>query len=880
MKIAPHDDPRLTAFALGELDASERSAIEVLLAESPESLQFVEDIRATAQLLTDQLHQEPSPGLAADHRQAIEGRIQPPMPAKKRFRWVKLAVAASIVFILCGLLLPPIQSTRIRSARRTGDLSVASTEATRTPAGRLSESLAAADTATTPGGPIPGRSEPPLADFRFRANAASQASAGATPRSRYSNDQVTYWKKEGASTPPQEVDRSVAISPDGHRPSLGTQPSMRGAADRPGLSRVVPAGPADSYALAPSSTAPPPAASPSHEAERSALLAKVDEYQTSLKRSDSRGGAPPQPEREYAQVTRSTNEAIKAERQKLGRLNDPNGQLQRGLSDEQGQQQGRGQQGQGQSGVNGQKEQATAPQAQPPDQLAFRGRKAGQAGVKDKALAESRPVQLFKEELAAAPEPVAEPVGAEAFDRIVENPFLRVTSAPLSTFSIDVDTAGYSNVRRFLNQNTRPPKDAVRIEELLNYFPYNDPPPTGDDPFAVHIEVAGCAWNADHRLARIGLTGRPIPNDKRAASNLVFLCDVSGSMAPPNRLPLVKEGLRMLVEQLGENDRVAMVVYAGASGLVLPSTSCLDKPRILSAIDQLQAGGSTNGGAGIQLAYDQAVGNYIPKGTNRVILATDGDFNVGISKDDELVGLIEAKAKSGVFLSVLGFGMGNLKDSKLEKLADKGNGHYAYIDSTQEARKVLVEEMGATLVTIAKDVKIQVEFNPAKVGAYRLIGYENRLMRDQDFHDDAKDAGEIGAGHHVTALYELVPAGKEGGVAGVGPLKFQKPAQPAAPSEESLSVKLRYKQPDGETSRLIERGAIDDGRAFGGASDDLKFASAVAGFGMLLRDSPSKGSLTFPGVLELAGSSIGPDPSGYRKEFLGLVRKAQTLFGQ
>jgi len=324
-----------------------------------------------------------------------------------------------------------------------------------------------------------------------------------------------------------------------------------------------------------------------------------------------------------------------------------------------------------------------------------------------------------------------------------------------------------------------------------------------------------------------------------------------------------------------------MAVYAGASGLVLPSTSCLRKPEILSAIDQLQAGGSTNGGAGIQLAYDQAVGNYIPKGTNRVILATDGDFNVGVTNDDDLVPLIEAKAKSGVFLSVLGFGMGNLKDSKLEKLADKGNGHYAYIDSIQEARKVLVEEMGATLVTIAKDVKIQVEFNPARVGAYRLIGYENRLMRDEDFHDDAKDAGEIGAGHHVTALYELVPAGKEGeDVAGVGPLKFQKPAQPAAPSEEALSVKLRYKQPDGETSRLLERGAIDDGRAFGQASEDLKFAASVAGFGMLLRDSPSKGSLTFPGVLELAESSIGPDRSGYRKEFLGLVRKAQALFGQ
>ncbi len=468
----------------------------------------------------------------------------------------------------------------------------------------------------------------------------------------------------------------------------------------------------------------------------------------------------------------------------------------------------------------------------------------------------------------------------EAYDRVVENAFVRVGQEPRSTFSVDVDTASYANVRRFLNQNTRPPKDAVRIEELINYFPYNDPPPTGNDPFSIHIEVAGCPWNADHRLARIGLFGRPIEHDKRPTSNLVFLVDVSGSMNTPNRLPLVKEGLRMLVEQLGENDRVAMVVYAGASGLVLPSTSCLRKPEILSAIDQLQAGGSTNGGAGIQLAYDQADGNYIPKGTNRVILASDGDFNVGISDDNQLVGLIEAKARSGVFLSVLGFGMGNLKDSKLEKLADKGNGHYAYIDSTQEARKVLVEEMGATLVTIAKDVKIQVEFNPAKVGAYRLIGYENRLLRTRDFNDDAKDAGEIGAGHHVTALYELVPAGKEESLPDVEDLEFQKPAAAAAPSEprqESLIVKLRYKQPDGETSKLIKRGVVEGGSTDALASADFQFAGAVAGFGMLLRDSPYKGNLTYETVLKLAEAGAEEDASGYRREFVELVRKARSL---
>ena len=468
----------------------------------------------------------------------------------------------------------------------------------------------------------------------------------------------------------------------------------------------------------------------------------------------------------------------------------------------------------------------------------------------------------------------------EAYDRVVDNAFVRVGQEPRSTFSIDVDTASYANVRRFLNQNTRPPKDAVRIEELINYFPYNDPPPTGDDPFSVHIEVAGCPWNPDHRLARIGLFGRPIDHDKRPSSNLVFLIDVSGSMNEPNKLPLVQASLRKLVEQLGENDRVAMVVYAGASGLVLPSTSCLHKPEILSAIDQLQAGGSTNGGAGIQLAYDQAVQNFIPKGTNRVILATDGDFNVGLTDQDELVRLIEAKAKSGVFLSVLGFGTGNLKDSNMERLADKGNGHYAYIDSIQEARKVLVEEMGATLVTIAKDVKIQVEFNPAKVGAYRLIGYENRLLRNRDFNDDTKDAGEIGAGHHVTALYELVPAGKEESLPDVEDLEFQKPAATAAPGEprpESLIVKLRYKQPDGETSKLIKRGVVDDGSTDAKASGDFQFAGAVAGFGMLLRDSPYKGNLTYEAVLKLAEAGAEEDASGYRREFIELVRKARSL---
>jgi Ca-activated chloride channel family protein len=477
-----------------------------------------------------------------------------------------------------------------------------------------------------------------------------------------------------------------------------------------------------------------------------------------------------------------------------------------------------------------------------------------------------------------APEPTN-----EAYNTIVDNGFVPVSRDPLSTFSIDVDTASYANVRRFLNQNMRPPKDAVRVEELLNYFTYDDPPPTGDEPFSVHVEVAGCPWEPDHRIARIGLTGRKLAADARPQSNLVFLIDVSGSMDSPNKLPLLKASLQKMVEHLGENDRVAIVVYAGASGLVLPSTSCARKAEVLAALENLRAGGSTNGGAGIQLAYDEAVKNFIKGGTNRVILATDGDFNVGVTDNGQLTRLIESKAKSGVFLSVLGFGMGNLKDARLEQLADKGNGHYAYIDSPREARKVLVEEMGATLVTIAKDVKIQVEFNPSKVGSYRLIGYENRLLRHRDFNDDTKDAGEIGAGHHVTALYELAPPGKGATARGVDPLEFQKPAAAPAPApegedrKESLIVKLRFKRPDGDKSDLIKGGVVDEGAPYGSASAEFKFACAVAGFGMLLRDSPYKGSLTYAGVLELGTEGAEHDPSGYRKEFLDLVRKAQAL---
>ena len=472
----------------------------------------------------------------------------------------------------------------------------------------------------------------------------------------------------------------------------------------------------------------------------------------------------------------------------------------------------------------------------------------------------------------------------ESYDFIESNGFKRVADHPLSTFSIDVDTASYANVRRFLSQGQMPPAGAVRIEEMVNYFDYDYPPPTGDDPFSVNVEIADCPWQPDHRLARIGLKGYEVTWDETPPSNLVFLIDVSGSMKSPDKLPLLKEAMKLLVEQLGEHDSIALTVYAGASGLVLPSTTGANKGAILDALDRLNAGGSTNGGAGIKLAYDTAMANFIPGGVNRVILATDGDFNVGTTSRSDLTQLIEDKAKSGVFLSVLGFGTGNYKDSQLEQLADKGNGNYAYIDSLNEARKVLVTEMGGTLVTIAKDVKIQIEFNPAQVSAYRLIGYENRLLAKEDFNDDTKDAGEIGAGHTVTAFYEIVPGGVEVETPGVDPLEYQPTAtaesETALPEELSgtmMTVKLRYKEPDGDTSKLMKVRVADAGLTLAEASDDFTFATAVASFGMLLRGSEHVPGFTYGAVLEMAQSSRGEDPNGYRAEFAQLVQRAEEL---
>ena len=471
-------------------------------------------------------------------------------------------------------------------------------------------------------------------------------------------------------------------------------------------------------------------------------------------------------------------------------------------------------------------------------------------------------------------------MNTEQYDLIVENDFRSAADFPLSTFGIDVDNASYSNTRRFLKEGRLPPRDAVRIEEFVNYFNYDYPQPEGEIPFTVNTEISECPWNTSHKLVHIGLQGRDIPKENMPPTNLVFLLDVSGSMNDYNKLPLLKNAFNMLIKELRAEDRVAIVVYAGASGVVLPSTPGSEKRAMRLAIDELQAGGSTAGAQGIHLAYKIAEKNFIEEGNNRVILATDGDFNVGQSSDSELVHIIEEKREKGISLSILGFGTGNYKDSKMEKLADNGNGNYAYIDNINEARKVLVNEITSTLYTIAKDVKLQIEFNPTHVKEYRLIGYENRLLNDEDFNDDKKDSGDLGAGHTVTALYEIIPADSaESMTSSVDELKYQHRnlKTSAANDPDLMTIKLRYKAPDGDDSKLLELTARDRGLSLNNTSENFRFSAAVAGFGMLLRDSKYKGNATFESIETLAQSSKGPDLDGYRNEFLSLIEKSEAL---
>lgn len=467
----------------------------------------------------------------------------------------------------------------------------------------------------------------------------------------------------------------------------------------------------------------------------------------------------------------------------------------------------------------------------------------------------------------------------EEYDGINENIFHGALENPLSTFSIDVDAASYSNIRRFMQLGQRPPKDAVRIEEMVNYFDYDYKQPTGEDPFSIYTEMSAAPWNKKHKLVHIGLQGENIPKENLPPSNLVFLIDVSGSMSDENKLPLLISSFKLLVAQLREQDRVAIVVYAGAAGVVLPSTSGAEKKKIIESLENLQAGGSTAGGEGIRLAYKIAKENFKKEGNNRVILATDGDFNVGESSNGAMERLVEEKRNDGIFLTTLGFGMGNYKDSKMEILADKGNGNYMYIDSILEAQKALVNEFGGTLFTIAKDVKLQIEFNPAKVKAYRLIGYENRMLKNEDFNNDKKDAGELGSGHTVTALYEIVPVGVESEFYKIDELKYQKTqvSTVAPSSNEIMTVKFRYKKPDGEVSKLIVHPLIDEQIELEKTSDDFRWSAAVAAFGMILRESEYVKDYKVEDVEALAKSARGLDKDGYRAEFINMLKTSHAL---
>lgn len=482
----------------------------------------------------------------------------------------------------------------------------------------------------------------------------------------------------------------------------------------------------------------------------------------------------------------------------------------------------------------------------------------------------------------AAPMNIRGQEQSESYAAASENKFKNALQNPLSTFSIDVDAAGYSNLRRFINNGTLPPSDAVRIEEMVNYFDYEYEQPKGNNPVNISTEISNAPWNTNHKLVKIGLQAKKVSTASLPASNLVFLIDVSGSMNQDNKLPLLVSSFKMLTDQLRKEDRVAIVVYAGNAGVVLPSTHGNEKTTIKEALNKLSAGGSTAGGEGIELAYKIAAENFAKGGNNRIILATDGDFNVGASSDKAMEQLIEEKRKSGIFLTVLGYGMGNLKDSKMEKLADKGNGNYAYIDNISEARKVLVTEFGGTLYTVAKDVKLQVEFNPSRTQAYRLIGYENRMLKSKDFNDDKKDAGEMGSGHTVTALYEVIPVGVKSSFAGsVDDLKYQatnvKPVTLKGNSKELMTVKLRYKQPNGDVSRLIEQAVIDNSIGFSQTSSNFRFSAAVAEFGLLLKKSDFVQKSSFDHVIATAEGARGKDGEGYRAEFVRLAKSAKLL---
>jgi Ca-activated chloride channel family protein len=929
MRIDPND-ARLTALALNELSEDERKEVEALLAASPEAQAAVDEIRELAGLLTAGLGVEPTMTLTRSQRERLEAELSTAsgasdyrrIPFNDRAWQVPMAIAASIVLVL-GVV--AWQTTLPRStpasqlAQIEKDPQAAMTRDTRSSdeLGRQGQVVALAN----PDGDGDGDGYPDAAigdGFEDKSSGLDRAGEGElSPSFGRPDNRMAYGQvggKEAASSREAEVAAQRALIEAAERERQLEIRQLYEAYLR---------------------SHPEVAVSNANDAgEPHHQLLKYPESWLEIIGKDKQNDAPQgQDTSQVFEVAGCTGKQLITYSEAQGSLVDGNKSTSSDGNSNDDVPLGQGDDLVDYFASNKGSKNVVYLNSDNRDTSEF---EAGVPGL------ESVGIMMLVDRAADSKGYTITPYGGlsenEAYAPITENHFLPVMQNPLSTFSIDVDTASYANVRRFLNQNTLPPPNAVRVEELINYFTYDYPEPGNlDDPFSVNIEVADCPWNTEHLLARIGLQGYEIPASERPASNLVFLLDVSGSMQPHNKLPLVKEALTLLINELDSYDRVAIVVYAGSSGLALPSTTCNNKQTILNALNNLSAGGSTNGAAGIQLAYDVASENFIPDGVNRVILATDGDFNVGITDRSDLTSLITERAADGIFLSVLGFGMGNLKDATMEQLADRGNGNYAYIDNIAEAEKVLVDQISGTLVTIAKDVKIQVEFNPAMVAAYRLIGYENRALAARDFNDDAKDAGEIGAGHSVTALYELVPAGEEfrgdegfeevadgedlpaaepgEGIAdadgvrddsgaeyvegaevangdienidgaqpqtpapSVDPLKYQPDIAPskADPSNELMTVKLRFKPHDGDKSILMEVPYVDAGTTLNEASKDFHFAASVTAFGMLLRGSQHKGNATWDMVQDLADAGMIQGDID-RTEYVKLVEKAASL---
>lgn len=815
------DEALLTAYALGELDgaenAGERARVEALIASDAGAREEIERIREVGDELERELQLEASGGpatsLSAEQRRAIESELKPPV---RRLRpWLLAAAGFAAVAVLVWEL-RTVAPTSTTATAPTGPVAMGEKE--RLPSDSRAKSPTGDAGASTPAPSAPVALAPVGAHNLGQLDAADG-------KLKDMDTQRTALQEKAAQADKLAAENAVLTAKVADLQKQGAVSTVDG-----------------SVILREPASSPVPAASSGHEVAQSSHLT---------------GSSQSEPAAAEAELV-----------DQLMSLGYVEGGKTAGRAVRMG--------GAGHAGAIA-VPASDAPAADP----------VGPAGASDNDDRQDFGLCYWR----VQPTP-----GTEYYAPIVEQGFASPIREPLSTFSIDVDTASYANVRRFLNNGQLPPADAVRIEELINYFDYDYAGPDGETPFATRVAVADCPWAAQHRLVRIGIKGREVPAAERAPSNLVFLLDVSGSMNQPDKLPLLVASLKLLTGQLDQRDRVAIVTYAGNAGLQLASTTC-DGPgrqKVIDTLDSLGAGGSTAGAAGISLAYQIATGSFIPGGTNRVILATDGDFNVGITDKESLQRLIETSAQSGVFLSVLGFGEGNLKDGTAELLADKGNGNYSYIDSLDEGQRVLVKEMGGTLVTIAKDVKIQVEFNPAKVGAYRLIGYENRALAAADFNNDKKDAGEIGAGHTVTALYEVVPVGVAL-VPGVDELKYQTPpaaavasgaasgaaAGLAAPqftdSPDLLTLKLRWKAPDSDTSTKLEWAVQDGGGTLAQAGPDASFSAAVAAFGMLLRGSGSAGDASWDSVIALAEAGRGADADGYRAEFIRLAKVAKGL---